>query len=215
METDVSLRWRFGFAAWLSALPLVSAAADTRYDFQVLLDDKPIGEHRFTVDGPVDARTVVSDARFMVKLLGLTVYRYTHRAEEQWRGNCLRSLVASTDDDGTASRVAADAASDALKVVMPEGTRSIEGCVMSFAYWNPAIRQQTRLLNAQTGRLEAVQVSRIASGTVEARGQTVPAVRWRIDGPAQPVDVWYTAQGEWVGLDSTVGGGRRLSYRLK
>ncbi|WP_316044025.1 DUF6134 family protein [Variovorax sp. N23] len=32
----------------------------------------------------------MSDARFTVKLLGLTVCRYTHRAVEQWRGNCLR-----------------------------------------------------------------------------------------------------------------------------
>lgn len=211
----MNARWRFWVAALCSAVPLGSAAADSAFDFQVLLDDKPIGTHRFTVGGLPEARTVSSDARFAVKLMGLTVYRYTHRAEEQWRGNCLRSLVASTDDDGTQSRVAADAAGDALKVAMPEGTLSIEGCVMSFAYWNPAIRQQTRLLNAQTGRHEAVQVSRVAGGTIEARGQTVPAVRWRIDGPAQPVDVWYTAQGEWVGLDSTVGGGRKLSYRLK
>ncbi len=211
----MSARWRVGIAAWLSAVPLVSAAADTTYDFQVLLDDKPIGEHRFTVSGPSEARTVVSDARFTVKVLGLTVYRYTHRAEEQWRGNCLRSLVATTDDDGTASRVNAEAAGDVLKVATAEGTQSIEGCTMSFAYWNPAIRQQSRLLNAQTGHHEAVQVSRVASGTVDARGQAVAAVRWRIDGPAQPVDVWYTAQGDWVRLDSTVGGGRKLSYRLK
>lgn len=208
-------RWRFGIAACLSAAPLMCVAADATYDFQVLLDDKPIGEHRFTVGGPADARTVVSDARFTVKLLGLTVYRYAHRAVEEWRGNCLRSLVANTDDDGSASRVTAEPVGDALKVVMPEGTQSIQGCAMSFAYWNPAIRQQTRLLNAQTGRHEAVQISRVASASVEARGQSVPAMRWRIDGPAQPVDVWYTAQGEWVGLDSTVGGGRKLSYRLK
>jgi hypothetical protein len=211
----MSARWRFGIAAWLSALPLVATAADTKYDFQVLLDGKPIGEHSFIVGGPPEARTVVSDARFTVKLMGLTVYRYTHRAEEQWRGNCLRSLVATTDDDGTPSRVTAEAAGEVLKVTTGEGTQSLDGCAMSFAYWNPAIRQQPRLLNAQTGRHEAVQVSRVASGTVDARGQPVAAVRWRIDGPAQPVDVWYTAQGDWVGLDSTVGGGRKLSYRLK
>jgi hypothetical protein len=29
------------------------------------------------------------------------------------------------------------------------------------------------------------------------------------------VDVWYSADGDWVGLDSTVAGGRQLSYRLE
>lgn len=211
----MSQRWRFGIAAWLSAVPLAVAATDATYDFQVLLDGKPIGEHRFIVGGPPESRTVLSEARFAVKVLGLTVYRYTHRAEEQWRGNCLRSLVANTNDDGTASRVNAEAVGEVLKVATAEGTQSIDGCVMSFAYWNPAVRQQSRLLNAQTGRHEAVQVSRVVSGTVDGRGQPVAAVRWRIDGPAQPLDVWYTAQGDWVGLDSTVGGGRKLSYRLK
>ena len=211
----MTARCRSGFVALLSVVPLWSAAADTTFDFQVSLDDKPIGEHRFQVSGPAEARAVTSEARFAVKLMGLTVYRYAHRAAEQWRGNCLRSLAATTDDDGVASRVTAEAAGDGLRVSMPEGTSSIEGCVMSFAYWNPAMRQQTRLLNAQTGRHEAVQVGRVADGAVEVRGQTVPAVRWRIDGPAQPVDVWYTAQGEWVGLDSTVAGGRKLRYRLK
>lgn len=43
----------------------------------------------------------------------------------------------------------------------------------------------------------------------------VAAMRWRIEGPAQPIDVWYSAEGEWLGLDSTVDGGRKLPYRLK
>jgi hypothetical protein len=207
--------WCFGAAAWLAALPMLAAAGDDVFDFQALLDDKPIGEHRFTVRGPADERTVVSEARFTVKLMGITVYRYTHRAVEQWRGNCLRALVASTDDDGTASRVTAETTDGGIAVVADGGRRSLDGCVMSFAYWNPAIQQQTRLLNAQTGRYETVQLSRAGSGSIEVRGQPTAAVRWRIDGPTQPVDVWYSAQGEWVGLDSTVTGGRKLSYRLK
>ncbi|WP_368671230.1 hypothetical protein [Achromobacter xylosoxidans] len=48
------------------------------------------------------------------------------------------------------------------------------------------------------------------------RGQPRAATRWRIAGPRHPIDVWYAAgSGEWVGLDSTVRGGRRLSYRLQ
>jgi hypothetical protein len=58
-------------------------------------------------------------------------------------------------------------------VTTPKGTQALEGCVMSFAYWNPAIRTQAKLLNAQSGKLEAVQVSRAGSGTVEVRGQPV------------------------------------------
>lgn len=208
-------------------------AADTNsgsgeWDFQVTLDDKPIGTHRFTVtaDG-AGARKVVSDAAFDVKMLGLTVYRYRHQASEQWRGDCLRMLSSETDDDGQMSRVRAVAEGGGLRVsteapasVTPAvpPVQTLGGCAMSFAYWNPAIRSQTQLLNAQTGRYEPVKVAEAGRGAAESfilRGQSVGATRWRIDGPVQPVDVWYTAQGDWVGLDSTVGGGRKLKYRLR
>jgi len=36
----------------------------------------------------------------------------------------------------------------------------------------------------------------------------------RIGGLAQPIDVWYDGN-RWVGLDTIVSGGRRLSYRLR
>lgn len=199
------------------ALAASSAAAAPASDstFSVFLDDKPIGEHRFSIGGTEDARSVVSEASFTVKLLGLTVYRYRHRAVEKWRGDCLSELTATTDDDGKASRVRTEAEADGLAVVTDAGRQALKGCVMSFAYWNLAIQRQPRLLNAQTGRSESVQVSRAGGGTVEVRGRQVAATRWRIDGPAQPIDVWYSAQGEWVGLDSTVDGGRKLIYRLK
>jgi hypothetical protein len=199
------------------ALAASSAAAAPAGDstFSVFLDDKPIGEHRFSFGGTEDARSVVSEASFTVKLLGLTVYRYRHRAVEKWRGDCLSELTATTDDDGKASRVRTEAEADGLAVVTDAGRQALKGCVMSFAYWNLAIQRQPRLLNAQTGRSESVQVSRAGGGTVEVRGRQVAATRWRIDGPAQPIDVWYSEQGEWVGLDSMVDGGRKLIYRLK
>lgn len=192
--------------------------ASGEWNFRVLLDDSPIGEHRFALSTAGDERKLTSQAEFAVKLLGVTVYRYQHSATEHWRGDCLRQLVSKTDDDGTREKVDADAATagNALAVATPKGTQSVEGCVMSFAYWNPSIRTQDKLLNAQNGKLEAVQVSRAGSGTVEVRGQPVAATRWRIATPAQPIDVWYSQQGgEWIGLDSTVSGNRKLSYRLK
>ncbi|MGJ7573010.1 DUF6134 family protein [Variovorax sp. RB2P76] len=205
-------------AALLNGAATASAAGPTggEWDFRVLLDDAPIGEHRFALAASGDERKLTSEARFAVKLLGVTVYRYQHNATEMWRGDCLKRLSSKTDDDGTPERVNAEAAGDnALAVTTPKGTQSLEGCVMSFAYWNPAIRTQDKLLNAQSGKFEAVKVSRAGNGTVEVRGQQVAATRWRIATDAQPIDVWYSQQGEWLGLDSMVSGNRKLSYRLK
>jgi hypothetical protein len=197
------------FAASMAALGTVQAEPGTplptgEWSFRALLDGQPIGQHRFSVSGQGETRQVVSEADFAVRFLGLTAYRYRHRATEQWQGDCLVAITSTTDDDGKTQQVQARRDNAPLK-----------GCVMSFAYWNPAIQTQTQLLNAQTGKLESVQVRRVGSGSVEVRGRPVDATEFRITGAANPIAVWYSAQGEWVGLDATVAGGRKLSYRLQ
>jgi hypothetical protein len=207
----------------LLCMPAVGSAADaaasavTMWTFQALLDGKPIGQHQFklTPTGTADAgeRALVSEASYTVRFLGITVYRYTHRAVERWRGDCLAALSADTDDRGERTSVRAAQRGGVFEVTSPM-PHSTPGCLMSFAYWNPALRSQQRLINAQTGRIEAVTVASIGVGVVDVSGRATPAQGWRISGLAHPIDVWYSAQGDWIALDTTVEGGRKLSYRL-
>ena len=157
------------------------------FDFAVFLDGAPVGSHRFEVRQEAGERRVSSRAQFEVRVLGLPFYRYRHEAQEQWRGDCLARLDARTEDGGERSAVS----------VAPEG------CQMSFAYWNPRMLQQKALLNAQTGKFEAVAVSPLGEG------------RYRITGPKHPIELRYSPEGEWLELDATLAGGRRLSYRRR
>ncbi|MBS0342873.1 MAG: hypothetical protein JSS56_20355 [Proteobacteria bacterium] len=192
-------------------------AQEPLWRFTVYLDDEPIGTHDFTTtSGPDGIRSLRSDADFRVRILGVPVYRYQHRAQEQWRGNCLQALDAQTDDGGERSRVQLHKDDrGGLQLRSPQGGARLSGCIMSFAYWNPALRTQTTLLNAQTGAMEQVRWERMESAPIAAHGEPVDAVRWRVSGTKQPLDVWWTEDGRWVGLDATVRGGRRLSYRLR
>jgi hypothetical protein len=178
------------------------AADEVRdWNFRVTLDGSPIGEHRFVVRRRGDTWSVESEARFDIRILGIAAYRYRHEARETWQRGCLAALESKTDDDGTPNAV----------------RRRFDGggCAFTFAYWNPAILTQSQLINAQTGRSEAVRIARVGEGSVAVRGADTAAVRWRIDGPERPIDLWYSPQGDWLGLDSSVAGGRRLSYRLE
>jgi hypothetical protein len=193
------------------------AAGSTRvYDFVASLDGKPIGRHRFTVTTRGDgARKVVSEADFQVRVLGFLAYRYHHRAEEQWQGDCLVGLRATTDDDGKPASVQLAREGDAATLRANGATSTVEGCLMTYAYWNPALRDQKRLLNPQTGKVDAVTVEQVADGPVRVGGRDVAASDWRVAGGEAPVDVWVTAQGDWIGLDSVVAKGKhKLSYRL-
>lgn len=205
----------------LSALVLCAAGAQAsavqEWHFEARLDDRPIGEHRFVLSGEGAQRELRSEARFTVRVLGIPVYRYRHDASEQWRGDCLEALASDTDDNGQPSQVRARRQAHAWQVEAPANAPAPPwpDCLMSFAYWHPGLLTQTRLLNAQTGRVEPVRVERLGEASLPVRGRPTPAVRWRLHTPQQPIDVWLArADGAWVGLDSQVGGGRRLSYRL-
>ncbi|MFM2120961.1 MAG: hypothetical protein RL722_2429, partial [Pseudomonadota bacterium] len=141
--------------------------------FEARLDGKPIGDHRYVLTEQGDRRVLRSSARLEVKLLGLTVYRYSFEATEHWRGDCLLGLQADTLDDGTplkvrASRAEGGTPAGPLRISGPKGELEAPGCVLSYAYWLPsALRSQKRLLNPQTGELEPVSVSPQGSEAVE------------------------------------------------
>lgn len=203
--------WLLMVLSWAGA----AQAAPTSWGFRVLLGDTEIGGHRFTLSGEGAQRQLRSEAAFDVKLLGLTVYRYRHEATERWSGDCLVGLAARTDDNGTPLTVEARRDGEALSVRSPAGEARIDGCVMSFAYWNPAMLRQQRLLNAQSGQLEAVRIRSLGAVTIDVRGRPVAAVHYVIDGLERPVALWYSPDGDWLALEATVAGNRRLRYRLQ
>ncbi len=176
------------------------AAEEGEWNFTATLDGKPIGTHRFVVGGSPAARSVDSRADFVVRMLGVPLYRYRHHAEERWGSDCLRELRADTDDDGTRQQVA----------------RRFDGdCVMTFAYWNPRLLKQQRLVDPQTGKLEPVRFEQLPDTNIEVRGQPVRARGWRLQAAQQRIRIWYAVDGgRWIGLDAETKGDRQLSYRL-
>ena len=187
-----------------------------RWDFHVFLDDTPIGHHHFALrDAGTGERELKSEARFDVKVLFINAYRYVHDATERWRGNCLSALNAMTNDNGRQTSVNAIQRDGRMSIDVAGKQESAEGCVMSFAYWSMDILGQKQLLNPQTGKLEAVTITSLGDDNVTVRGVNVTARRYRINGPKHPIELWYGADRQWLALQSTVDGGRRLRYQLK
>lgn len=199
--------------AWLPS----AQAATRQWNFTVTLDDKPIGDHRFTVDTDGAERRVTSTARYRVKVFGLTVYRYDHHAEEHWVDRCLDRLDAQTNDDGKQTSVQGHyEGRDFVWQVQPAqggASTSQAVCPMTFAYWSPDIATRSTLLDPGSGRLERVQIAALPPATIDVHGAPTAVRGLRINGLKHPIDVWY-AGDEWVGLDTTVAGQRRLRYRL-
>jgi hypothetical protein len=210
---DYPIRLALGTLLMLGSV--AALANPKRWEFQVFLDDAAIGHHHFVLSDKGTERELTTDARFEVKVLFINAYRYVHDASERWRGNCLAGLTARTDDNGKQSAVQVDQQGERVSVVSSRGREALDGCVMSFAYWNPEILRQTRLLNSQTGQYEAVTIAAMGEEKITVRGAPVQAKRYRITGPKNPIDLWYSADNNWLALQSTLEGGRRLRYLLR
>lgn len=211
------MRWSVALLVLcLGAGPGVLQASQARhYDFKVFLDGREIGYHRFSVVPNASRTYVTSEAHFDVKIWFVTVYQYRHTSNEVWESGCLRAIDASTDDNGTQLSVRGQRRDDRLSLQTASGPQRVQGCVRTFAYWDVALLDRPRLLNAQTGEMVPVEVKRLNDAPIEIRGESVLAQRYRIDNEEFRIDLWYSQDRRWLALESTTEGGARLRYLVQ
>lgn len=191
------------------------AAHGNAWDFRVFLDEKEIGSHRFDITGSGEARTLTSKARFDVRFLFVNAYSYRHEAVEGWNGDCLARLESHTDDNGKVHQVEAMHRPNETIVQTNGGSERLGECVMTFAYWNPAMLEQSRLLNSQNGEYVDVTITQVGSEQITVRGVSTPARRYALRSKGMAIDLWYSSDDEWLALESVTEGGRHLRYRLR
>jgi len=203
-------------AVFWAALPPAHASASSsrEWRFEVFLDDKPIGFHTFRLSDSGATRELRGEASFRVKLLGFTVYDYTHHNLELWQDNCLQRIDASTDDNGENLHVRGAIEGEQLVLENSTGNSILPGCVMTFAYWNPAILSQQRLLNAQTGEYLDVSIQQLDEKPLQLQGRAVPALHYRIRTGESDIELWYSSDGDWLALSTATSGGELRYHRV-
>jgi len=198
----------------LFAEPVVSdeAAAGNAWKFRVYLDDKEIGYHYFYLAEVGHTRQLKSVASFEYNLMFVRLFHYEHENNEIWNGDCLQSVDSQTDSNGKPFRVNGRREAGEFRVTANGGEESLPECVMSFAYWNPSFLEQSSLLNTQDGEFLEVEVSEPVLEQLEVGGAQLPSWRYHLAAGALKLDLWYSANSEWLALESEVRGGRTLRY---
>jgi hypothetical protein len=187
---------------------LDSVPESGRLAFAVLRDGGRIGTH--TAEFRRDGDTLVIETRIdiAVKLLFVTVYRFTARRTETWRGGALVALEAETDNNGDKTRVAARAMSDTLTIEGPKGTATAPGNAVTTTYWNRATVEGAPVIDATGDGIEVPKLERL--GTSSAPGGGPPAEYFRLSGVID-AEIWY-AGPIWTGLRIIASDGSRIEY---
>lgn len=211
MKTKVTTRHTLTGLALLFAVPLQAQ----EWSFEVYLDQQKIGTHTFSLD----QNQLQSRANFKVKVLFINAYRYQHQADEQWQGNCLSQLTAHTEENKEITDVKGAIQNNKFVLDKNGSTQTLLGCIMTFAYWNPEILKQSRLLNPQNAEYLDVTVTDEGSKTIEVKGQTTLTHQYRLNGRLKGKDklkitLWYDQQQQWVALESITPEGYKIKYKL-
>jgi hypothetical protein len=202
----------------LAANAFANLPESSQWQFKVLLDNREIGTHHFTVSEANGRQTIQTDASFDVNVFFVNLYRYRHQSTEVWQGNCLRSIDSETDANGkpflVEGNLVAGQSNDNYFRVNTAGTETeLPPCVMTFAYWNPIFLDEEKLLNSQTGIYEDVTITRLGEESFQFNGKAVDSIKYHIDLKAGPITLWYSANDfRWLALESLAAGGRILRY---
>lgn len=207
----------FKILGLLAATLTVNTAWANEWNFDVYLDGSKIGEHTFVLK---DATELTSTANFKVKILFFNAYQYDHKAVETWQGDCLNKLSAHTVEDNVSTTVNAKLSGQSLHVDDGKTKQNLPACSMTFAYWNPKIVEQTKLLNPQNAEYLDTKFKKLGSEQIEVKGKKIVATHYQLDGslagkPKLNIELWYNAANEWVALQSTTPEGYKIIYKLR
>ncbi len=158
--------------------------------FLVLRHGNVIGEHLFTFSRRNGDFVVEVAIDIAVDLLGVTLFRFTHRAEEVWREGWLHSLVSATDDDGTLWRLESQRRDGALRGKVNDVAFDVSGFVIPASLWHRDTPKTQALFGTIDGRVKVVRSAALGEEPVTAGGNRVQARHYRLTGQLER-DVWY------------------------
>lgn len=183
--------------------------------FEVLRNGNAVGAHvtRFLPDG--ERLQVTSELTIEINFLIFTAYRFEYGSTDLWCGDQLVSLESWRNDNGEKHFVRADRDGEVVRVSNGDRDITAPGDIMPTNHWNAAVLTRDRVLNTLTGGVNTVEITPLGREPVMlADGQTIDAERFRYSGGIQ-ADVWYDADGRWVGLRFEGRDGSEILYRCQ
>lgn len=189
-------RVMFGAAALAVAPSLAFGLADQRR-FRLIRKGSDIGSHTVTAQRQGAALAVTIEIAIAVKVLGFTVYRYTHRNDELWVDGALQQLSTTTDDDGAAFSVSVQRAGAGFEINGTDYSGPAPAEIAPTSYWNYKNLEKPQWVDTQGGKLLSITAASSTAGD----GREKRAIRGDFD-----VDLYYDSGREWRGLDFRVDG---------
>ncbi len=201
-----------GATAALITPTTVQAAAGQRV-FDIYRDDKKIGSQTLAVSRSGRQVRVDINIDINVRILGLSAYSYALSSRELWENGMLRTLKATTNDNGNREFANAERVSGGLQIVGSGFKGLVPGNPGTTTYWAKAFLQRPVWINTQNGQPMNVPVRKVGTVSLPVPGGSVQAHKYDCLGDLDTLDLYYDTQREWVG-NSFEARGERARFVL-
>lgn len=205
-----ALLWRASPAAAQPVPP------EGRLEYAIVRNGDEIGTHRLLFRREGDLVTVDVSVQVQVRMLGMTVYRFTQTATETWRDGRLLALESTGNNDGTAFALRVREADGGLVAESRGRSVRFPADAIPTNVWHPAQLQRSVLLNSLEGTALRASVRDLGERTFTVRGTPVTARGAYLDATAAyQRSLWFDAAGRLLHLEMHGRDGSLVEYRIR
>jgi hypothetical protein len=180
--------------------------------FRVVRNGSPIGQHQLSFENDGGGLTVRVVVDIAVSFGPITLYRYRHRAREQWEDGRVVAFQAETNDDGTKTTVAMRREGDRLLVESSQaGTYLAPAGALPATHWNRRMLQGP-FINTQTGEVMRPEIRSAGMEPLPWAPQR-QGERLVLSGDVA-METWYDQTPAWMGLRFLGSDGSTIQYEI-
>jgi hypothetical protein len=182
--------------------------------YNVIRDGNVIGTQAVEFRRNGDTLVVVTNVKIKVSILGITLYRFTHSGEEEWKAGQLVRVTSRTDDDGEKRIVDLKLEGEKLKGLYNGLAKEFPAGMIPASFWHPETVKQTALLDQVKARHRQIAVKDAGVETIDLQGKKIEAHRYSMTGQIKR-ELWYGLDGRLAKLQFPGKDGSKIIMILR
>jgi hypothetical protein len=193
----------------LAALPSAG-----RFDYDVMREGERIGIHSVLFRHKGRNLAIATQTDIAVKVLGITLYRFHYKAEEDWVDGRLTRLTSRTDNDGETLTVNLARAGGRIRGACNGIVLDLPADVLPISVWNPDFVRQSVILDQYKCVKRKVRATDHGIEPIFAGAHNVAARHYAVTGDIQR-DVWYGPDGQTVQVLIPAKDGSEIAFVMR
>lgn len=181
------------------SLSLAAATSATR-SFKATRGASSVGAQQITLARSGDVVTIDLKTRLKVKILGITLYRYSLNSREVWEGGQVMRISGKTDDNGKADFVEAERVAGGLNVQGSGYSGIVTGKIATTSFFTTDLIERPVWVSTQNGKPKNVRVAKRGPASLRLPSGDVSCNHYFLGGDLNiPIDAYFDGRGDLVG----------------